>query len=92
MNALERLLQDDLNHLIDRMAATTHEGLVAGCAERRPDLLDQLAESETRLSTVRQSLLRGYAAWRDALEDCADLWALADLAAAPSAGGDRRAA
>ena len=92
MNALERLLQDDLNHLIDRMAATTHAGLVTGCGERRPDLLAQLAESETRLSTVRQSLLRGYAAWRDALEECSDLWALADLAASPPAADDRRAA
>ena len=92
MNALERLLQDDLNHLIDRMAATTHAGLVTGCGERRPDLLAQLAESETRLSTVRQSLLRGYAAWRDAIEECGDLWALADLAAAPPGENDCRAA
>ena len=92
MNTLERLLQDDLNHLIDRMAAAARPGLVTGCEERRPDLLAQLAESETRLSTVRQSLLRGYAAWRDALEECSDLWALADLAAAPPAADDRRAA
>ena len=92
MNALERLLQDDLNRLVDRMAATTHEGLVAGCGEWRPDLLAQLADSETRLTTMRQGLLAAYAMWREALDECGDLWALADLAAAPSAGGDRRAA
>lgn len=92
MNALERLLQDDLNHLIDRMAVTTREGLVAGCGEWRPDLLAQLSEAETRLSTARQSLLRGYAEWQGALGECEDLWALADLAVSPLAPEDRRAA
>jgi hypothetical protein len=91
MNALERVLQDDLNHLVDRIAAATHEGVVAGSTELRPDLLLQLAASEARLSSVRHELLRGYSEWRDALEDCADLWALADLATV-SAGSDRRAA
>lgn len=92
MNALDQLLQDELNRLIDRMAANVHEGLAAGCADRRPDLLAQLADSETRLSRARQGLLRGYAAWRDALEECEDLWALADLAAESAASDDRRAA
>ena len=93
MNALERLLQDDLNQLIDRMAATTHEGLVVGCGERRPELLAQLADSEMRLTTARQTLLEHYAVWRDALAECSDLWELADLAATvPATEGDRRAA
>jgi hypothetical protein len=92
MNALERLLQDDLNCLIDRMAATTHEGLVAACGEWRPDLLQQLGDLDTRLTTVRQGLLQAYEMWRDALDECSDLWALADLATASTAPGDRRAA
>jgi hypothetical protein len=92
MNALERLLQDDLNHLVDRLAITTPEGLVPGCAERRPDLSAQLVESETRLSAARQDLLERYAVWRDALAECGDLWALAELAAASPAPADRRAA
>jgi hypothetical protein len=91
MNALERLLQDDLNRLLDRIAAATHEGVVASSGDLRPDLVSQLAASEARLSLVRDDLLRGYAAWRDALEDCGDLWALADCATA-SAASDRRAA
>ena len=91
MNALERVLQDDLNHLIDRIAVGTHEGVVAGSGDLRPDLLQQLAASEARLSSVRQDLLRGYSEWRNALEDCADLWALADLATV-SEESDRRAA
>jgi len=92
MNALERLLHDDLNRLIDRVAVTTHEGLVAGCEERRRDLFEQLAEAETRLTAARQILLQDYTVWREALDECADLWALADLAATSAAGGDRRAA
>ena len=92
MNALERVLQDDLNHLIDRIAAATHEGVVAGSGDLRPDLLQQLAASEARLSSVRHDLLKGYVEWRNALEDCADLWALADLSTTVSAGSDRRAA
>ena len=92
MNAMERLLQEDLDHLIDRLAAASHEGLAAGCASRRPDLLGQLADSETRLTNVRRSLIEGYAVWREALQECADLWALVDLMAEPAAEGDRRAA
>ncbi len=92
MNHLERLLQDDLNHLVDRLAITAPEGLVPSCAERRPDLLAQLAESEARLSAARQDLLERYAAWRDALAECEDLWALTQLAATSPAPGDRRAA
>jgi hypothetical protein len=92
MNALERLLHDDLNRLIDRVAATTHEGLVAACEERRPDLLGQLADAEARLTAARRNLLEDHAVWRAALEECADLWALADLARGSAAEGDRRAA
>jgi hypothetical protein len=92
MNALEQLLQDDINRLIDRVAATTHEGLVGGCEQRRPDLLVQLAESEDRLTAARRNALEAYAAWRDALEECADLFALADLVGAPAGESDRRAA
>ena len=92
MNALERLLQDDLNHLIDRLSMTTPEGLMAGCEERRPELYAQLAESEARLSTVRQILLPGYGAWRDGLEEYGNLWALAQLAAVSPGHDERRAA
>jgi len=92
MNALEDLLQEDLHRLIDRLAATTREGVLADCAERRPELASRLEGAEARLSDVRQELLRGYAAWREALEACGDLWALADFAAEqPPAEGLRAA-
>jgi hypothetical protein len=92
MNALERFLQDDLDRLIDRMAATMHEGFVAGCEERRPDLLAQLADSETRLTSARRGVLEAYAVWRHALDECSDVLALADLVAATTVEADRRAA
>ena len=76
MNCLERVLQDDLNRLIDRLAAVTADG-----ADRRPSVQAQLDRAEARLSNVRQELLRGYADWREALEECGDLWAMAALAA-----------
>ena len=92
MNALERLLQNDLNHLVDRIAATVPTGMLADCAQRRPELTLRLGEAETRLSTVRQSLLRDYVAWRQALQECGDLWALVDLVAEAPSPDERCAA
>lgn len=92
MNALEGLLQDDLRRLVDRLAATTREGMLAESAEGRPELLSRLEGAEARLSDLRQDLLRGYAAWREAIEECADLWALADFAAEQPPAEGRRAA
>ena len=92
MNGLERLLQDDLNHLIDCIAATTHEGTVAECAGAHPELASRLRDAENRLSVARQGLLQGYAAWQDVLRECRDLWALADLVAAGPVPAERYAA
>ncbi len=79
MNVLERLLQDDLDRLLDRLAAMTREGMLAECAERHPGLALRLEEAEARLSCARQNMLREYTLWRDALDECGDLWAMADL-------------
>ena len=87
MNAVERILQDDLNRLVDRLAAVTAES-----AEHRPSVQVQLDRAEARLSRVRQELLRGYVEWREALEECGDLWAMAALAEdQPSESGLRAA-
>ena len=92
MNDLEQLLQDDLNHLIDCIAATTHEGTVAECVGEHPELASRLCDAESRLSVARQGLLQGYAAWQDLLRECRDLWALADLVAEAPAPAERYAA
>ena len=87
MNALEQILQDDLNRLVDRLSAVTVE-----CVEYRPSVQAQLDRAEARLSSLRLELLRGYAEWREALEECGDLWAMAALAAdQPSEPGLRAA-
>jgi predicted transcriptional regulator len=76
MNTLERLLQDELHHLVDRVAARMGQGTVAGI---RPDLKARVELSEARLTGLRAGLLEGYAEWARALEECEDLWALAEL-------------
>ena len=92
MNTLERVLQDDLNRLVDRLAAVTVDGMLGECADRRLSVQAQLDGVEARLSRVRQELLRGYAEWCEALEECGDLWAMAALAAdQPSEPGLRAA-
>lgn len=93
MNVLERVLQDDLDRLVDRLAAVTVDGMRAGeHAEASPPVQAQLDRAEARLSRVRQELLRGYVEWREALEECGDLWAMAALAVdQPSAPGLRAA-
>jgi hypothetical protein len=92
MNSLEQLIQDDVNYLIDCIAATTHEGTVAECAREHPELAARLSEAETRLSAARQGLLQGYAVWQELLRECRDLWALADLASEVPMPGERYAA
>ena len=92
MNGLEQLLHDDLNHLIDSIAATTHEGTVADCAGEHPELAARLSDAERRLSAARQDLLEGYAVWQDLLREIGDLWALADLASEAHVPSERRAA
>jgi len=76
MNHLERLLEDDLNHLADRIAGRAQDGTVPGLS---PDLKARIERSEERLTGIRAALLDGYAEWGRALEECEDLWALAGL-------------
>src|SRR4029453_13725253 len=76
MNTLERLLQDDLNHLVDRMAARTSATPAAGLSEELRARIDQ---SEDRLSGLRAALLDGYVGWARAIEECEDLRVLAEL-------------
>ena len=76
MNPFEMLLQDELNRLIDRVAARAGAEGVAGL---KADLKLRLDRSEERLTSLRSALLDGYAAWTRALGEYEDLWLLADL-------------
>ncbi len=76
MKTLEGLLQDDLNRLVDRIAARAGEETAAGL---NPELKQHLERSEARLTGLRRALLDGYAEWLRAVEECEDLWALVGL-------------
>jgi hypothetical protein len=90
MKTLDDLLQDDLNRLVDRIAARAGQETAAGL---KPDLKLRLERSESRLTGLRVALLEGYAEWLRAVDECEDLWALAGLRQdAEDAVAPRRAA
>lgn len=76
MSHFERLLQDDLNRLVDRIAARAGDAAATGL---KSDLRTRIERSEDRLTVLRAALLDGYAEWARAIEECEDLWALAGL-------------
>ena len=76
MNHFERLLQDELNRLVDRIAVRAGDGTADGL---KSDLRGRIERSEERLTVLRAALLEGYTEWTRALEECEDLWALAGL-------------
>ena len=76
MSHFDRLLQDDLNRLIDRIAVRAGEGTAAGL---KPDLRVHIERSEERLTVLRAVLEDAYGEWMRALDECEDLWAVAGL-------------
>ncbi len=92
MNPLDRLLRDELNRLLDRIAASTRAGVAKASARQLPDLRARLDEAESRLAARRQALLEQYADWQEALDACEDLWAVAQLELEEGETGSLRAA
>jgi len=92
MNSLDVLLRDELNRLLDRLAASTRAGVAKVSAQQLPELRARLDEAEERLAATRQALLKEYAGWREALATCEDLWALAQLELEETQAGTLRAA
>jgi hypothetical protein len=93
MSPMDQLLRDELNRLLDRIAAATRAGVAKASARHLPDLRIRLDEAEARLSAKRQILLEQYAQWQEALEACEDLWAVAQMELEETgAGGACRAA
>ena len=76
MNPFERLLQDELNRLLDRIAVRAGEDTAAGL---KSDLRAPIERCEERLTALRGALLDGYAEWARTLDECEDLWAVAGL-------------
>ena len=78
---LARLLQDEMNRLLDRLAGALPEGIAATLALEDPDLAARIDAEEARLTALRAALLDGYRQWEDSLRTLEDLWALRALKA-----------
>jgi hypothetical protein len=77
MNPVDRILYEELTHLVDRLATSVPNGSLAQAAESNPLLRSRLDEADAQLAAARASLLDGYGRWQRALEDIENLWALA---------------
>jgi hypothetical protein len=74
MDAMKRLLQDDLNRLTDRIATALASESSAGVRARDPELHQRLEAASGTLADLRTDLLDRYDAWLAALDDCAAMW------------------
>jgi hypothetical protein len=77
MNPVDRLLYEELTHLVDRLATSVPNGSLAQAAAANPLLRTRLDEADGQLAAARAALLEGYGRWQRALEDVENLWALA---------------
>lgn len=77
MNPVERILNDEVARLLDRLAASVPPGCLRATAAESSALRRRLDEVEGQMAVVRASLLGGYGRWGRLLEDVENLWALA---------------
>ena len=77
MNAMERMLSDELTRLIDRLAGSIPEGSFERIRAVTPTLATRLVDLEARLATVQTSMVENSARWRQTLDDLENVWALA---------------
>jgi len=92
MNSVDRVLYEELTHLMDRLATSIPDGSLS--AVGHPLLRTRLDEADAQLAAARASLLEDYGRWRRALEDVENLWAVAAWrrSAAPEEAGEQAAA
>jgi hypothetical protein len=77
MNPVDRVLYEELTHLMDRLATSVPGGSLKQAAGANPLLRTRLDDADAQLAAARASLLEGYGRWQRALEDIENLWALA---------------
>ena len=77
MNGLDAVLQDELERLMDRLAATVPTGSLEATSMANPTLRTRLDDLEVSLAVSRAALLEDYGRWRRALDDLENVWALA---------------
>jgi hypothetical protein len=94
MNPVDRVLYEELTHLVDRLAASVPDGSLSQAAAGNPLLRVRLDEADAQLAVARATLLEDYGRWRHALEDVENLWALAAWrrSAAPEEAGEQATA
>ena len=77
MNGLDAVLQDELERLMDRLAATVPTGGLEATSLANPTLRTRLDDLEVSLAVARAALLEDYGRWRRTLDDLENVWALA---------------
>lgn len=77
MNAMERMLSDELARAVDRLATSIPEGGLDRIRTVTPTLAARLADIETGLAGARAALVEDYGRWTRALDDLENIWALA---------------
>jgi hypothetical protein len=77
MNAMERVLADELGRLTDRLAASIPKGAFERIRTTTPTLRARLDQVETTLAAAHASLVAAYGLWAQALDDLENVWALA---------------
>lgn len=77
MNPVERVLDEEMNGLLERLSGSAGPGALEAIVARNPALRRRLDEAEQDLAAARASLLDAHGRWRRALDDLENLWALA---------------
>ena len=77
MNAMERILSEELTRLIDRLAGSIPEGSLERIRAVTPALATRLVHLEARLAAAQTAMVEDYARWRQTLDDLENVWALA---------------
>jgi hypothetical protein len=77
MNAVDVVLRDEIERLMDRLAASVPGGSLEATSAANPTLRARLDDLEVALATARTALLEDYGRWRRVLDDVENLWALA---------------
>jgi hypothetical protein len=77
MNPVERVLDDELARLLDRLAASVPGGSLGAISALHPALRSRIDQVEAGLANMRGALLDAYGQWRRGLDDLENIWALA---------------
>ena len=77
MNPVERVLDDEIARLLDRLAASIPGGSLGAVSATYPALRSRIDQVEAGLAVVRGTLLDAYGQWKRGLDDLENVWALA---------------